>query len=129
MQARWGTKDDFTTISFHLVLFSVAQLELAKSIPVHSIFKINPKQQRYTYFVFTSNLNHLRSCEISASVSITLRTLLIILTFFFFLPLPRDSKCNAVNFLTRQYTVLQMRRDYRDNLWIISHVLPLKHIL
>ncbi|MEW8548215.1 MAG: hypothetical protein AB2693_32325, partial [Candidatus Thiodiazotropha sp.] len=32
----WGTTDDFTTIPFHLVLFLVALVELAKSIPVHS---------------------------------------------------------------------------------------------
>ena len=26
---RWGTRDDFTTISFHLVLSSAARVELA----------------------------------------------------------------------------------------------------
>ena len=33
----WGITYDFTTIPFHLVLFSVALDELAKSIPVHSL--------------------------------------------------------------------------------------------
>ena len=35
--SRWGTTDDFETIPFHLVLFSAALVELAKSIPVHSL--------------------------------------------------------------------------------------------
>ena len=34
---RRGTTDEFATIPFHLVLFSAAQVELAKSIPVHSL--------------------------------------------------------------------------------------------
>ena len=34
---RRGTLDEFATISFHLVLFSAALVELAKSIPVHSL--------------------------------------------------------------------------------------------
>ena len=34
---RWGTRDDFTSIPFHLVLSSAALAELAKSIPVHSL--------------------------------------------------------------------------------------------
>ena len=32
-----GTTDEFATIPFHLVLFSAALVELAKSIPVHSL--------------------------------------------------------------------------------------------
>ena len=32
-----GASDDFATVSFHLVLFSAALVELAKSIPVHSL--------------------------------------------------------------------------------------------
>ena len=31
----WGITDNFATIPFHLVLFSAALVELAKSIPVH----------------------------------------------------------------------------------------------
>ena len=34
---RWGTTDDFETIPFHLVLSSTALVELAKSIPVHTL--------------------------------------------------------------------------------------------
>ena len=34
---RPGTTDEFTTIPFHLDLFSAALIELAKSIPVHSL--------------------------------------------------------------------------------------------
>ena len=34
---RRGTTDEFATIPFHLDLFSAAQVELAKSIPVHSL--------------------------------------------------------------------------------------------
>ena len=34
---RWGTTDEFATIPFHLDLFSAALVELAKSIPVHSL--------------------------------------------------------------------------------------------
>ena len=33
----WGTTDNFDTIPFHLVLFSAALVEMAKSIPVHSL--------------------------------------------------------------------------------------------
>ena len=32
-----GVSDDFATVSFHLVLFSAALVELTKSIPVHSL--------------------------------------------------------------------------------------------
>ena len=32
-----GSTDDFTTFPFHLVLFSAAFVELAKTIPVHSL--------------------------------------------------------------------------------------------
>ena len=32
-----GTTDEFATVPFHLVLFSAALVELAKSIPVHSL--------------------------------------------------------------------------------------------
>ena len=34
---RRGTTDEFATIPFHLNLFSAALVELAKSIPVHSL--------------------------------------------------------------------------------------------
>ena len=34
---RRGTTDEFVTIPFHLDLFSAALVELAKSIPVHSL--------------------------------------------------------------------------------------------
>ena len=34
---RRGTTDEFATIPFHLVLFSAVLVELAKSIPVHSL--------------------------------------------------------------------------------------------
>ena len=37
MEGRWGTADGFASISFHLVLFSAALVELAQSIPVHSL--------------------------------------------------------------------------------------------
>ena len=37
LEGRRGTTDEFTTIPFHLVLFSAALVELAKSIPVHSL--------------------------------------------------------------------------------------------
>ena len=37
LEDHWGVTDDFTITSFHLVLFSAALLELAKSIPVHSL--------------------------------------------------------------------------------------------
>ena len=37
LEGRWGTTDEFTTIPFHLDLFSAALVELAKSIPVHSL--------------------------------------------------------------------------------------------
>ena len=36
LEGRRGTTDEFAAIPFHLVLFSAAQIELAKSIPVHS---------------------------------------------------------------------------------------------
>ena len=35
LQGRWGTKDDFATISFQAVLFSAVLVELAKSILVN----------------------------------------------------------------------------------------------
>ena len=37
LEGRRGTTDVFATIPFHLVLFSAALVELAKSIPVHSL--------------------------------------------------------------------------------------------
>ena len=37
LEGRWGTTDEFATIPFHLDLFSAALVELAKSIPVHSL--------------------------------------------------------------------------------------------
>ena len=36
-EGRWDTTDEFATIPFHLVLFSAALIELAKSITVHSL--------------------------------------------------------------------------------------------
>ena len=35
LEGRRGTTDEFATIPFHIVLFSPALVELAKSIPVH----------------------------------------------------------------------------------------------
>ena len=37
LEGRRGTTDEFTTIPFHPDLFSAALVELAKSIPVHSL--------------------------------------------------------------------------------------------
>ena len=37
LEGCWGTTDEFAKIPFHLVLFSAALVELAKSIPVHSL--------------------------------------------------------------------------------------------
>ena len=37
LEGRRGTTDEFATIPFHLDLFSAALVELAKSIPVHSL--------------------------------------------------------------------------------------------
>ena len=37
LEGRRGTADEFATIPFHLDLFSAALVELAKSIPVHSL--------------------------------------------------------------------------------------------
>ena len=37
LEGRRGTTDEFSTIPFHLVLFSAALVELAKFIPVHSL--------------------------------------------------------------------------------------------
>ena len=37
LEGRRGTTDEFATIPFHLVLFSAALVELAKSIPVHTL--------------------------------------------------------------------------------------------
>ena len=37
LEGRRGTADEFQTIPFHFVLFSAALVELAKSIPVHSL--------------------------------------------------------------------------------------------
>ena len=37
LEDRWGTLDKFAAIPFHLILFSAALVELAKSIPVHSV--------------------------------------------------------------------------------------------
>ena len=37
LEGCWGTTDEFATIPFHLVLFSAALVEMAKSIPVHSL--------------------------------------------------------------------------------------------
>ena len=37
LEGRQGTTDEFATIPFHIVLFSAVLVELAKSIPVHSL--------------------------------------------------------------------------------------------
>ena len=37
LEGRRGTKDNFATIPFHLVLYSAPLVELAKSFPVHSL--------------------------------------------------------------------------------------------
>ena len=37
LEGRQGSTDEFATIPFHLVLFSAVLVELAKSIPVHSL--------------------------------------------------------------------------------------------
>ena len=37
LEGRRNTTDEFPTIPFHLILFSAALVELAKSIPVHSL--------------------------------------------------------------------------------------------
>ena len=37
LEGHWGTTDEFSTIPLHLVLFSATIVELAKSIPVHSL--------------------------------------------------------------------------------------------
>ena len=37
LEGRRGTTDKLATLPFHLVLFSAALVELAKSIPVHSL--------------------------------------------------------------------------------------------
>ena len=37
LEGRWGTTDEFAIVPFHFVLFSAALVELAKSIPVHSL--------------------------------------------------------------------------------------------
>ena len=37
LEGRRGTTDEFATTPFHLDLFSAALVELAKSIPVHSL--------------------------------------------------------------------------------------------
>ena len=37
LEGRRGTTDEFATIPFHLDLFSAALVQLAKSIPVHSL--------------------------------------------------------------------------------------------
>ena len=37
LEGRSGTTDEFATIPFHLVLFSAVLVELAKSIPVHTL--------------------------------------------------------------------------------------------
>ena len=37
LKGRRGTTDEFAKITFHLDLFSTALVELAKSIPVHSL--------------------------------------------------------------------------------------------
>ena len=37
LEGRRGTTNEFATIPFHLVLFSAALVELAKSIPVHTL--------------------------------------------------------------------------------------------
>ena len=47
-----GTTDDFTTIPFHLVLFSAALVELAKSIPVNSLIWSSHFFSVYLFFSF-----------------------------------------------------------------------------
>ena len=41
LEGHQGTTDELATIPFHLVLFSAALVELAKSIPVHSLILLS----------------------------------------------------------------------------------------
>ena len=71
LEGRRGTTDEFATIPFHPVLFSAALVELAKSIPVHSLILsshlflsasfsisfLSFVQNETIYFVFISKNN------------------------------------------------------------------------
>ena len=54
MEGRRGTTDEFATTVFHLVLFSAALVELAKSIPVHSLICIHTSFSVCLFFFFLS---------------------------------------------------------------------------
>ena len=53
---RWGTTDEFATIPFHLDLFSAALVELAKSIPVHSLILSSHRFFCLPLFLFPFNV-------------------------------------------------------------------------
>ena len=51
LEGRRGTTDEFATIPFHLDLFSAALVELAKSIPVHSLILSSHNLFIYMYLI------------------------------------------------------------------------------
>ena len=54
LECRRGTTDEFATIPFHLVLFSAAPVELAKSIPAHCFNIVFPTLlSTFSFFLFT----------------------------------------------------------------------------
>ena len=53
LEGRWRTTDGFATISFQLVLFSSALVELAKSIPIHSLILSSHRFFCLSLFLFT----------------------------------------------------------------------------
>ena len=53
LEGHRGTTDEFATISFHLVLFSAALVELAKSIPAHSLILSSHRFFCLPLFVFS----------------------------------------------------------------------------
>ena len=54
LQGQWATTDDFPTIPFHLVLFSAARAELAKTIPVHSFILSSHHLSTSSFFLSPS---------------------------------------------------------------------------
>ena len=56
LEGRRSTTDEFATIPFHLVLFSAALVELAKSIPVHSLILSSHLSSSVYLFIFFLSL-------------------------------------------------------------------------
>ena len=103
LEGRRGTTDEFAILLFHLVLFSAVLVELAKSIPVHSLILSSHLFFRLPLFLFPFTV----PCRIVFARPKDLETLPNHLSFRF-LTWVRSSSCSpmAVWIFLRTYSLV-----------------------